>query len=112
MNIKFDNNKPGKMHHKVFIIDNKTVITGSYNPTKNGNENNDENILIIYSEELAGEYEGKWKIGKCNVDEAPETAQKYGIQSIPTLFLVKDGQVVDKLMGFVSKEALKAKLDG
>ncbi len=69
-------------------------------------------MLAPIIEELAGEYEGKWKIGKCNVDEAPETAQKYGIQSIPTLFLVKDGQVVDKLMGFVSKEALKAKLDG
>lgn len=37
----------GTMHHKVFIIDNETVITGSYNPTKSGNERNDENILII-----------------------------------------------------------------
>ena len=38
---------PKSMHHKVFIIDNRTVITGSYNPTKNGNTRNDENIIII-----------------------------------------------------------------
>jgi thioredoxin 1 len=62
-------------------------------------------------EELAKEYEGKWKIGKCNIDESSETAGKYGVQSIPTLIFVKDGQVVDKMMGFQSKEALKAKLD-
>jgi len=61
MNIKFDNNKPGKMHHKVFIIDNKTVITGSYNPTKNGNENNDENILIIHNENITKEFVEEFK---------------------------------------------------
>ncbi len=40
----------GTMHHKVFIIDNKTVITGSYNPTGSGNTRNDENMLIIHNE--------------------------------------------------------------
>ncbi|MBU1111375.1 MAG: phospholipase D-like domain-containing protein [archaeon] len=44
------------MHHKVFIIDGKTVITGSMNPSKNGDESNDENVLIIYSEEIAALY--------------------------------------------------------
>jgi phosphatidylserine/phosphatidylglycerophosphate/cardiolipin synthase-like enzyme len=44
------------MHHKVFIIDNKTVITGSYNPTKNANERNDENILIIHDKKIAEKY--------------------------------------------------------
>jgi phosphatidylserine/phosphatidylglycerophosphate/cardiolipin synthase-like enzyme len=44
------------MHHKVFIIDNKTVITGSYNPSKNANERNDENILIIYDKNIAQKY--------------------------------------------------------
>ena len=44
------------MHHKVFIIDNETVITGSYNPTKHANEKNDENILVIHGREIAGEY--------------------------------------------------------
>jgi len=46
--------KPWLMHHKVFIIDNETVITGSFNPTKNADENNDENILIIHDKEIAG----------------------------------------------------------
>ncbi|MBD3203564.1 hypothetical protein GF327_04670 [Candidatus Woesearchaeota archaeon] len=47
---------PYTMHHKVFIIDNKTVITGSYNPTKNANENNDENILIIHDKTVADKF--------------------------------------------------------
>lgn len=41
------------MHHKVFIIDGKTVVTGSFNPTAGGNTRNDENILIIEDEEIA-----------------------------------------------------------
>jgi phosphatidylserine/phosphatidylglycerophosphate/cardiolipin synthase-like enzyme len=45
------------MHHKVFIIDSSIVITGSYNPTGNGNKGNDENILIIYSEEIGSLFE-------------------------------------------------------
>ncbi len=44
------------MHHKVFIIDEKIVITGSYNPTKNANENNDENLLIIHDKKIAEKY--------------------------------------------------------
>jgi len=44
------------MHHKTFIIDEKVVITGSMNPSKNGDERNDENVLVIYSEELAALY--------------------------------------------------------
>ena len=50
-----DQNK-NNLHHKVFIIDNKTVITGSFNPTKNGNERNDENILIIKDKTIAKQY--------------------------------------------------------
>jgi phosphatidylserine/phosphatidylglycerophosphate/cardiolipin synthase-like enzyme len=46
----------GKLHHKVFIIDNETVITGSYNPTYSGDELNDENILILHSQAIAGQY--------------------------------------------------------
>jgi phosphatidylserine/phosphatidylglycerophosphate/cardiolipin synthase-like enzyme len=48
--------KEGSIHHKVFIIDNKIVITGSYNPTRNGNERNDENILIIHDQLIAKEF--------------------------------------------------------
>jgi len=44
------------LHHKVFIIDNETVITGSYNPTKNGNERNDENLLILHNKDIALKY--------------------------------------------------------
>ncbi|PIZ50622.1 hypothetical protein COY27_06455 [Candidatus Woesearchaeota archaeon CG_4_10_14_0_2_um_filter_33_13] len=44
------------MHHKVFIIDNRTVITGSYNPTGGGDKSNDENILIVEDEEIAGRF--------------------------------------------------------
>ena len=61
-------------------------------------------------EELANEYEGKWKIGKINIDENPEAAQKYGVQSIPTLKIFKGGEVVDQVVGFQSKDALVAKL--
>ena len=53
--IKKDEN-PATMHHKVFIIDNKTVITGSYNPSKSANTKNDENILIIHNREIAQKY--------------------------------------------------------
>lgn len=61
-------------------------------------------------DELAKEYEGKWKIGKLDVDQAPKTAEAYGIQSIPTIAFFKDGQVVDKSIGFQAKEKIKAKL--
>jgi len=54
INITQDHN-PANMHHKVFIIDN-IVITGSYNPTGNGNKHNDENILILHDKEIAEKY--------------------------------------------------------
>jgi thioredoxin 1 len=62
-------------------------------------------------EELAGEYEGKVKIGKLDVDENNETAGKFQVMSIPTLVFMKGGEVVDKTTGFMSKEDLKEKLD-
>ncbi|MBI2575526.1 hypothetical protein HYV82_06600 [Candidatus Woesearchaeota archaeon] len=55
LNIKIDDKK-GVMHHKVFIIDGKTVITGSFNPTYSADEKNDENLLVIHSEEVAARY--------------------------------------------------------
>ncbi len=48
--------KLGVLHHKVFIIDNRTVITGSYNPTANGDSRNNENILIIHDENIAQQF--------------------------------------------------------
>ncbi|MBW2980919.1 hypothetical protein KY360_05880 [Candidatus Woesearchaeota archaeon] len=55
VDVRVDSN-PRTMHHKVFIIDEKIVITGSYNPTKAANTKNDENILIIYDEDVSGKY--------------------------------------------------------
>ncbi len=55
INVKVDNNS-AMMHHKTFIIDNKTVITGSYNPTNAGDNKNDENIVIIRDRNIAKKY--------------------------------------------------------
>lgn len=67
-------------------------------------------MLAPVIDELEKEYGDKWKIGKCDVDASPQTAEKYGIQSIPTLLFIKDGEVVDKLQGFSSKEKIVEKL--
>jgi thioredoxin 1 len=61
-------------------------------------------------EELSKQYEGQALIGKVNVDENPETAIQYGIRSIPTLLIFKNGQVVDKQVGVVPKSVLENKL--
>jgi len=57
-------------------------------------------------EELDGELSDTVKIVKLNVDDNQETAGKYGVMSIPTLLLLKDGNVVDQVVGFQPKEAL------
>ena len=61
--------------------------------------------------ELAGEYEGVFKIGKLNVDQEQDTAEKYRVMSIPTLIIFKNGEAVDKVVGLVSKQVLQEKLD-
>lgn len=55
IDIKYDTN-PYNMHHKVFIIDDETVITGSYNPTSAGTNKNDENIVIMHNKEIAEKF--------------------------------------------------------
>ncbi|MEH6944356.1 thioredoxin [Bacillus sp. JJ722] len=57
-------------------------------------------------EELDGELSDAVKIVKVDVDENQETAGKFGVMSIPTLILLKDGEIVDKVVGFQPKEAL------
>ena len=57
-------------------------------------------------EELSKELAGKVKVGKLNVDESPKTAEKYGIMSIPTLILFKDGQAVKAIHGLRGKEEI------
>ena len=59
-------------------------------------------------EELAEEKEGVLKVAKVDVDEEPELATKFGIVSIPTLVLMKGGQVVDVLVGYRPKDAVLA----
>jgi len=65
-----------------------------------------------FVEELSTELEGTAVIGKINVDEEPELASQFGVMSIPTLILFKDGQPVDKMVGLQSKDALKNKIQG
>lgn len=62
-------------------------------------------------DELATEYEGKVKIGKVNTEESLDIAQKYGVMSIPTFIIFKDGQVVDQFTGARPKGDFKSKLD-
>lgn len=62
-------------------------------------------------EELSKEYDGKAVVGKVNVDENPEVAMKYGIRSIPTILIIKDGEVVEKQVGTTTKQVLADKID-
>lgn len=62
-------------------------------------------------EEIANEYEGKVKVGKLDVDTNPNTASRFGIRSIPTLLIVKDGKVADQIIGAVPKKVIQEKLE-
>ena len=61
-------------------------------------------------EQLAEEYEGKAKVGKVNVDEEGELSQAFGVMSIPTIVLVKDGKVVKQAVGARPKAEVEAML--
>lgn len=62
-------------------------------------------------EELSKEYSGKVKVGKLNVDENPQVSMNYGITSIPAILFVKNGQVVDKLVGAQPKANFVKKIE-
>lgn len=62
-------------------------------------------------EELANDYDGKAVVAKLDVDSNPGVSTKYGIRSIPTLLVFKDGKIVDKQVGAVNKGVLAQKLD-
>jgi thioredoxin 1 len=61
-------------------------------------------------EELASDYAGKVVFGKLNVDENPTIAAEYGIMSIPTLLFVRNGELVDRLIGAVPRYIIETKL--
>jgi len=62
-------------------------------------------------EELASDYDGKAVVGKVDVDSNPQMSAKFGIRSIPTLLVFKNGEVVDKQIGAVGKSILAEKLN-
>ncbi len=68
-------------------------------------------MIAPFVEELAGEYEGKAKVGKVDVDNNPNISMTYGIRSIPTLLIFRDGKIVDQIIGAVPKQAMAQKLD-
>lgn len=61
-------------------------------------------------DELAGEYDGRMKIAKINIDENPKTPTRYGIMSIPTLMFFKDGRAASQVTGAIGKAELKKKI--
>jgi len=68
-------------------------------------------IIAPIVEELAGEYDGKVKFAKIDVDTNPRVATQYGIRSIPTLLIFSGGSPVDQVVGAVPKSTLKGRLD-
>ncbi|HLG50847.1 MAG TPA: thioredoxin [Chloroflexota bacterium] len=62
-------------------------------------------------EEVAQEKEGSLKVAKLDVDENPQTAQRYGVMSIPTLLIFKNGREVGRLVGYMPKAQLLQKID-
>ena len=63
-------------------------------------------MIAPFIEQIAKENEGRIKVGKINVDDEPELANRYGIVSIPTVFLFREGTVAAKAVGYQPKDAL------
>ena len=61
-------------------------------------------------EELANEYDGKVTVGKCDVEEADDIAAEFGIRNIPTIVFMKDGKILDKIVGAASKSKIEEKV--
>ncbi len=64
-------------------------------------------IIGPFIEQLADEFDGKIKVGKLNVDDAPNIANNYGIRGIPTVIIFKDGGVKDTMVGAAPKDLIK-----
>ncbi len=67
-------------------------------------------MLAPTIDQLAEDLDGTVKVAKLNVDDCPKTAQKFGIMSIPTILIVKDGKVVDKMVGVQPKATIEEHL--
>ncbi len=61
--------------------------------------------------EMAEKYDGKIVVGKCDVEESEELAAEFGIRNIPTVIFIKDGEVVDKLVGAAAKQKFEEKFE-
>ena len=68
-------------------------------------------MLSPVIDELAAEFDGKAKVCKVNSDEEQDLAVKFGVRSIPTILFMKDGEVVDTMIGAASKQAFADKLN-
>ena len=66
--------------------------------------------IIPTLEQLADEYDGQLKVAKVNVDQNRELAQKFGVRSIPFLLIMKEGQVVENMVGALGKPEFEAKI--
>ena len=62
-------------------------------------------------EEIAGEYDGRLKVGKLNTDDNREVAAKFGVMSIPTIMVFKGGEVKERIVGAQPKKAITDKID-
>jgi len=68
-------------------------------------------LIAPIVEQLAEEYQGRLKVAKMDVDTNQQTAMQFGVQSIPTLLLFKDGEVIEKIVGAQSKQNVVAKIE-
>lgn len=68
-------------------------------------------MLAPVIEEIAGDFNGKIKVGKINVDDEPELASKFGISSIPTIVLIRDKKIVDTSVGYIPKNQIEDMLN-
>lgn len=62
-------------------------------------------------DELASEYAGKVRIVRCDIEEAPQTAQKYGVLSVPTVLFLKNGKEIDRFVGAERKDKIATKIE-
>lgn len=63
-------------------------------------------------EELSKDYKGKANFFKVNTDESQDLAQKFNVMGIPCIIVMKDGEEIDRIVGFMPKDSLKKKIDG